>query len=185
MKSLEGQLLVASPYLGDGNFNKSVVLMIQHNEHGAFGVVLNRPTENRIRDLWDQVSDEPCPPCDLPIHLGGPIEGPLMALHSERHLADSEVVSGVHFTASKDNLLQLIKNGAGPLHIYSGYSGWGATQLEVELEEGAWLIYPATDEHIFLDANMDLWKLVAKEINNQIVVDTLDIKHIPNDPSWN
>ena len=90
MKSLAGNLLIASPFLGDQNFNKSVVLIIQHTEEGAFGLVLNRPTNFRMADVWDIVSDdEPCP-ADAVIHYGGPVEGPLMALHTKRSRSEHE-----------------------------------------------------------------------------------------------
>ena len=184
MESLDGQLLIASPFLGDNNFNKSVVLIVQHDQQGAFGIVLNRPTSTRSGDVWDEVSEEPCP-CDLPIHQGGPIEGPLMALHTLPHFSDNGVLTGVHFTASQDNLMQIIRRADAPLHLFRGYSGWGPSQLEIELEEGAWLTRTATYDHIFGHGHNELWKQVAKEINDEIVVNRLDIRHIPNDPSLN
>ena len=78
--SLQGQFLVASPHLGDGNFNRSVVLIIKHDDDGAFGLVLNRPTGNTVGDVWRMVTEQELD-CDRPIYLGGPVQGPLVCLH--------------------------------------------------------------------------------------------------------
>jgi len=81
MKSLQGHLLIASPTLLDPNFRKSVVLLVQHNEEGAMGLVLNRPTETKLCEAWTQVAETDCA-SDASLNLGGPCEGPLMALHT-------------------------------------------------------------------------------------------------------
>ena len=72
MNSLRGQFLIASPHLPDSNFYRSVVLMIQHDDEGAFGVILNRPTENTVSEIWEMITDEPCESLQ-PINLGGPV----------------------------------------------------------------------------------------------------------------
>lgn len=79
--SLEGHLLVASAELRDPNFFQAVVLLIRHSEEGALGLILNRRTTATIRQVWEQVSDIACTSTQ-PLHLGGPVQGPLMALHA-------------------------------------------------------------------------------------------------------
>ena len=81
MKSLKGHFLVASPHLADANFYRSVVLMIQHDEDGAVGLVLNRPTDNTIAEVWEMISESPCDVQGC-VSIGGPVAGPLMALHT-------------------------------------------------------------------------------------------------------
>ena len=78
--NLSGRLLIASPYLTDGNFLRSVIFMIRHDAEGAFGLVINRPTERRFRELIDLTSGGQ-PREDDQIYRGGPVEGPLLALH--------------------------------------------------------------------------------------------------------
>jgi len=185
MKSLAGNLLIASPFLGDQNFNKSVVLIIQHGEEGAFGLVLNRPTNFRMADIWDIVSDdEPCP-TNAVIHYGGPVEGPLMALHTKRSRSEHDIVAGVHFATSKENIQELLRGNNRPVRIFSGYSGWGQEQLDAELQEGAWLTYPASRKFVFANEETDLWKLVAKHVANEVVMQKLNIKNVPPDASLN
>lgn len=183
MKSFEGHLLVASPYLLDPNFARAVVLLIQHTDKGALGVVLNRPIDKVVKELWEEIGGEPCE-CEQPLRLGGPVSGPLMALHSHESLSEIEVRSGVYFAASKDNLEQLVQQREHAFRLYVGHAGWGSGQLENELEEGAWMTVPATAEHVFYDGD-DLWKKVAADIGKAMLVSVLKVKHVPEDPSMN
>src|ERR1700748_1927959 len=107
MKSLQGYLLVASPKLLDPNFSRSVVLIVQHNDEGALGLVLNRPLDTTIDMVWDQVSQVPCLRDD-PLHQGGPCEGTLMVLHGDPSLSPVQVLPGVYFNTEKESVEQLI-----------------------------------------------------------------------------
>ena len=78
--SLAGHFLVASRYLRDPNFAQSVVLMIHHDQQGAMGVVINRPADKTIREVWEIIGNDPCDRDDL-IYIGGPVPGPLVAVH--------------------------------------------------------------------------------------------------------
>lgn len=184
MKSLQGQLLVASPHLPDPNFYHTVVLMIQHNEQGALGVVLNRPSASSVREVIARVSDVPCS-TDDPIGVGGPIEGPLMAVHQLRSCSETEVFDGVFFATQRDNVLQLVQREDSPFRIFSGYSGWAGGQLEGELKAGGWLTVPANAQYVFHTELDQLWKKATQEIGARILGSTLNIKHIPDDPSMN
>ena len=79
--NLSGQLLIASPYLTDGNFMRSVIFIIRHDVQGAFGLAINRPTERRFRELIEEGGDDKPLREDDTIHCGGPVEGPVLALH--------------------------------------------------------------------------------------------------------
>lgn len=183
MKSLKGHLLVASPDLLDPNFLRSVVLMIQHNEEGAFGVILNRPTDVTIKALWEQVSSAPCQR-DEQVFIGGPVEGPLIAIHSHDASPEHLVLPGVYVNVEKDEIERLIGMNSLELKCLIGYAGWGAGQLESELSQGSWLTIPARRDHVF-EGGEDLWDDVNKEILGQSVVAPLKIKHIPIDPQMN
>ena len=184
MNSLAGHFLIASPFLGDGNFNKSVILIIQHNEEGAFGLVLNRPTDHRVQDVWKMVAEESCH-TDAVVHCGGPVDGPLMAVHTQKSCSEHRILRGVHFSASKKHLCDVIQQSHKSFRIFRGYSGWTASQLDVELEQGAWLTHPASLEHIFACNDVDLWKNVTHKIGSEIVLQQLNIKRRPSDPSAN
>jgi len=183
MNSLQAQLLVASPRLPDPNFHRSVVLLINHNEEGAFGVVLNRQSEISISEVWQQVSETPCDNL-RPVNVGGPVAGPLIAVHTQESYSEERIMPGIYYATQKELLDQIVSQDDTPYRIFSGYSGWGSGQLESELEVGGWLTTGATCEYIFHDEE-DLWQVVAQEIGSDILFPNGPPKHIPDDPSWN
>lgn len=183
MQSLRGHFLVASPHLADSNFFRSVVLMIQHDEQGAFGVVLNRPSTNTIADLWKLIALDPCENREL-VYVGGPVAGPLIALHCDAERSELEVTRGVHFASSKEAILQIVTQPQGPFRLFVGYAGWGSGQLETELKAGGWLSEQATREDVFADP-ADLWNRISRRIGLDILMPTIPRKIIPDDPSVN
>jgi putative transcriptional regulator len=185
MKSLQGQLLVASPKLQDPNFFRSVVLIVQHNDDGALGLVLNRPLEPTIDSVWDQVSEGPCL-SDAHLHRGGPCDGPLMVLHTDDDHSQIEVLGGVHFTTEKDAVEQLVSDPTGkPLKFFLGYAGWSAGQLEGELSEQAWVTIDGTAEQVFLEDVEPQWDALRRAIGRATAAPWIDPKFIPDDPSVN
>lgn len=183
MASLQGSFLIASPHLGDGNFNRSVVLMVKHDEEGAFGLILNRPTESTVADIWKLIAEQPSD-CQQPVYLGGPVSGPLMAVHGLESAAETEIIEGVYLSAHKDQLRTIVDAEDARFRLFTGYSGWGAGQLEGELEAGGWLVFPATAELVFHDKD-DLWERVMHGVAQQILAPTLKAKHVPDDPTLN
>lgn len=183
MKSLAGHLLVASPHLLDPNFVRTVVLMIHHTEQGAFGVVLNRPADNSIKELWTQVAETPCETDDH-VNVGGPVSGPLMAIHTDPDLSELEILPGLYFAAQRDHLEKLVGQTLRPFRVFVGHSGWAGGQLEGELEQGSWLTTPATIDYVFFK-EPDLWKHVSQRIGEELLASMLRIKHIDHDVSNN
>ena len=183
MESLQGYFLVAAPRLAESNFYHSVVLMVSHNEQGALGLVINRPSNSPIGEVWEQLTEEECDH-DAPIYIGGPVEGPLMAVHQEADCAEQEIVQGVHFTTDRDHLGTILAQHERPFRIFSGYSGWSPGQLERELKAGGWLTVPATIDWIFSDDD-ELWKQVSQAIGLDLLQRTLRPKHVPLDASAN
>ena len=184
MTTLEGHLLIASPELLDPNFVHTVILLVEHNDMGAMGLVLNRPTSKTVEELWRQVSQSPCE-CRQPVHLGGPVSGPLMALHTVGDLAEAEIVSGVFFAAKKQNLDELVRQHAdSDCRVFVGHAGWGPGQLEMEIEQGAWHIAPASLQDVFEDAD-GLWQRLVHRETGAELPEILGIKHVPPDPSMN
>lgn len=185
MESLQGLLLVASPELGDPNFRQTVVLIVRHTpDEGTLGLVLNRATSTSVRELWQRMGQEDCQQ-DTPLSLGGPCEGPLMALHTEAAIAEIEVLPGLYFTASSDQLRALIcEKHEGPVRFFFGYAGWAAGQLEMELHAGAWRTEPTGLRHVFA-LQSELWERSISEAAGWEVLAALRIKDVPVDPSRN
>jgi putative transcriptional regulator len=183
VKSLQGKLLIASNELRDPNFFRTVVLIFRHDDEEAAGLVLNRRLNATVRQVWKQVSDKPCR-CEAPLHLGGPVEGPLMAIHCDAELSELEILEGVHFSAAGENLAQLVTKAQPEARFFVGYAGWGAGQLEREMHEGSWLSTPATAEYVFGDLD-DLWQRVTREATSSALISTLKIKHVPKYPWMN
>ncbi len=182
MESLEGQLLLASPKLMDPNFVRTVLLLVEHNDNGALGLVLNRPTGKTVQELWKQVGEAPCDKLD-PIHLGGPVSGPLMAIHTAGTLGEMEIIDGIFFAAKKQNLDALVRHES-TFKMFVGHAGWGPGQLEGEIEQGAWKTVPARAEDIF-DPSDDLWQRLMQRATAGVLPQMLGLKHVPPDPSMN
>jgi putative transcriptional regulator len=183
MRSLQGHLLVASPRLPDVNFYRTVVLIIHHDDQGAFGIVLNRPTESTVDEIWDDV---PTMPGDAKssVNSGGPVEGPLMAIHTNEAYGENEIMPGVHFAAHKDHLNRLVRDPQTEYRVYTGYSGWAAGQLEGELEFGGWMVMPARRDVIFSDPE-SMWQNAAQEIGEDVTGELLGSAAVPRDPACN
>lgn len=184
MSRLKGQFLIASPHLGDANFYHSVVLMIQHDEQGALGVILNRPTDHTIAEMWQMLEDDEQCEADAPIHVGGPVNGPLLAIHTDAAHAESEVVEGVYFASTEASIMRLVMQSECPYRLFLGYSGWAAGQLEAELKAGGWLTLPASADDIFSD-HEQLWQRVSRQVGLDILAPTIRQRNVPTDPSVN
>ncbi len=182
-QSIAGHFLVASRHLRDPNFAKSVVLMIQHDEEGAVGVVINRPADKSVRDVWDSLGYDPCDREDA-IYVGGPVPGPLVAVHTIEPFSEKELLPGVHVSMHRDAIDLIVRKKELPVRLYCGHAGWGSGQLEGELEAGGWLTTEATKDEIFADHDT-IWKSVTERIGLEIMAPQMDGKFVPPDPSLN
>lgn len=182
-KYLTGHFLVASRYLRDPNFARSVVLMIHHNHEGAMGVVINRSSDKTVREVWEMIGNDPCDRDDF-IFIGGPVPGPLVALHSVEAFSQHEVLPGVHVATHKDALDRIVRKKDASMRLYSGHAGWGSGQLEGEMEAGGWLSTRATVEDVFAN-HETIWKTVTQRIGLEIMVPKVAREHVPRDPSLN
>ena len=164
--SLTGDLLIAVPDLMDPNFNQSVVLVIQHDREGASGLVLNRASNTKIGELFRE--EENLPSGDQRIYVGGPVEGPIMAIHSCVSLAEKDVLENVYFSMKQENLIGIVSQTLRPFRLFCGYSGWGPNQLDYELSVGGWLVVPATADLVLGDEEK-LWSMVSDKIGLDII----------------
>jgi len=164
MASLQGHLLVAAPKLTDPDLAKTVVLLIQHSPQQAFGLVVNRPREDTsIKQLWQQEFKKACD-CPQAVNSGGPVPGPIMAVHGCEALAEIEVLSGVYYSIKKQDLHKLVRQPDCPMKIFDSHAGWGPGQLEAQLDGELWQVVTATPETVF-GADPKLWEtLVASDL---------------------
>ncbi len=169
--------------MSDPNFSRSVVLMIHHSEEGAMGVVLNRSSDKTIHEVWEMVGNDPCERDDL-IYIGGPVPGPLVAVHTLEPFSEQEVLPGLHVSTHRDALDQIVRNMQQPFRIFSGHAGWGEGQLDGELEVGGWLSSKATLEEVFSDDDT-LWEKVTQRIGLEIMLPDIPPTQRPDDPSMN
>jgi putative transcriptional regulator len=157
---LTNQFLIAMPGMADDLFSGSVVYLCEHNEKGALGLVINKPIDITLKNLFDRVelSLDREELAQLPVYFGGPVQTERgFVLHeaqadSEAHLYNSTltVPGGLSMTTSKD-VLEALSNGAGPSRVLVtlGYSGWDAGQLEEEIGRNGWLTVNADPQVIF------------------------------------
>lgn len=180
---IAGRLLVASPMLGDPNFRRTVVLMISHTAEGALGVVLNRPSQQRVGEAvpgWEQLTSEPGV-----VFSGGPVE-PERVLALGRSL-DAEASSSWTAVLGRVGMVDLdakpaaLAQTVSAVRLFSGYAGWGAGQLESELGEGAWFVLDALEEDPLTDAPQDLWRRVFRRQRD----DLMWFAFYPDDPTLN
>jgi putative transcriptional regulator len=182
-KFLTGHFLVASRYLRDPNFARSVVLMIQHTQEGAMGVVINRPSEKTVREVWELIGNDPCERDDV-IFIGGPVPGPVVALHSLEAFSEHRVLPNLFVSTHRDALDLIVRKKDVSVRLFSGHAGWGSGQLEGEMEAGGWLSTEATLDEVFAN-HETIWKTVTQRIGLEIMAPDLDREHVPPDPSLN
>jgi len=182
MESLTGKLLIASTQLGDPNFAHTVTLIVQHDENGALGLILNRPSETTIQEACSQALELPCV-VEGVLFQGGPCQGPLMVLHDRDGESQIDVMDGVHFTTERGEIESLLLNTDVKIKCFVGYSGWGAGQLEMEYDIGSWLTFPADPDQIFNSppGEEHYNKLIQKLTIGQYI----DPEKIPEDPNLN
>ncbi len=153
--STAGTLLVATPPLADPNFDRSVIYMVEHNEHGALGLVINRPS---VEELPDELA-EWRGHLATPEHVfsGGPVEQD--TLIGVAHLVD---LDGPDRVGTVDMTRSPADTGARRLRVFRGYAGWSPGQLDGELLAGAWLVVAAEPEDIFSTEPGELWRVVLR-----------------------
>lgn len=183
-ESLGGKLLVASPKLLDPNFARTVVLVLSHDENGALGVVLNRALEVSVDDVlpgWAPLVEPP-----QVLFSGGPVDR-TAALAVAKLLGSNEVPGFTRMTGSI-GLLDLTRephelpvDDIDGLRVFGGYAGWGAGQLEAEIEEEAWFVLDAEPGDPFRTEPEALWRDVLRRQQGRLAM----FAFLPEDPRMN
>jgi len=163
-KSLQGQLLLDSGLLSGSFFHRSVVLICQHDPAGAFGLVLNRTTENRLGEML--IEDLPESLADILVQIGGPVQPTALSyLHSDSFLPDANVMANISLGHSLETLIEISESllPTNKLRVFTGYSGWGAGQLEDEMLRKAWICHAADLNRVFAEEPDDMWREILRE----------------------
>jgi putative transcriptional regulator len=158
---LSQSVLIAMPQLVDPNFHRSVVLIIEHDQQGTLGLVINHPTEHRCADVAANLQIDWQADPHLTLHRGGPVEPEsFWMLHTDAVQAEDtvSVLPGVALSRSRDALAALGTQQEVPMRMIIGYAGWGPGQLEAEIAEGAWLVTAASAEMVFDWAPDLVWR---------------------------
>jgi len=182
-KSLRGQLLLDGGKLEGSVFHRSVVLVCQHDPRGAFGLVLNQPTDKKLIEVLE---------AELPKNLGGdalfsggPVQPSAMSfLHGDPAMVHGTVLETVSLGHDLAELVALGKSWSGTqrLRVFAGYAGWAAGQLDEEIRRDSWLIHRASLDLVFRLPPQELWRHVLRskgDWQSRLLADS------PEDLSWN
>jgi len=181
-KYLKGQLLLDSGDLGGSFFQRTVILLCEHNAEGAFGLVLNRATGSKVGDMV--VADLPENLKECPLFLGGPVQPTALSyLHSDAFLPEGNVMANLSLGHSLDTLLEIGESFSTTRRIkmFAGYSGWSPGQLEDELKRKAWLTHPASIDLVFEPDPSKLWRAILEQKGWKYKL----LSQMPEDPSSN
>ena len=162
-------LLLAMPQLPDPNFQRSVVLMVEHHELGSFGLVVNRPTEMPVEEVLSELEIGWHGDGEAVVWCGGPVEPQRgCVLHPPVPGPDPEqvvhVVPGIVLSTSPEQLRELAQDPPDHLRFLLGYAGWGPGQLEHEMTEGSWVVAPASPELVFETPFERMWQAAIESL---------------------
>lgn len=179
----KGDLLISEPFLPDPNFERSVILLCEHNEEGSLGFVLNKPTEHQLSDVLEESAS-----FQKTLYQGGPVQ--LNTLHFIHRAPDlipdgNAVKEDIFWGGDYEQLLSLMNTrqlAPRDIRFFVGYSGWSPGQLEEELQEDSWFVYKQTSSRDVFDASAaDLWRKVLKNMGGKYRM----FSNYPTDPRLN
>lgn len=182
--TLKGKLLIASPRLGDPNFERAVILLLEHNPEGALGVVLNRPSETDVVDplpTWAALAAHPAV-----VFVGGPVQVDAVVCLA-RTDPGAAAPAGWEPVVGPLGVLDLHKepieygDSLDQVRLFAGYAGWDEGQLEGELDEGAWFVVDADPADALSPDPDRLWRFVLRRQGSPLA----RLANYPPDPSLN
>lgn len=177
---MRGQLLIAGPGLVDPNFWRTVVLIVEHSEEGALGLVLNRPSETTVGEAVSEL--EELLELDDPLYIGGPVQpSALIVLAEFEDATDAALLAfddvGVLAGGFQEEEVAGLRAG----RAFVGHAGWSSGQLDAELERGDWILEPAQREDAFTTEPQELWETVLTRKGGSYAL----VARMPPDPSVN
>lgn len=178
----KGDILIAEPFLGDPNFERTVILLCEHNEQGSFGFVLNQKIETNLNDLTEgkfYTNNE--------IFVGGPVQqNTLHFIHRLGDLIENsvEIIKGLYWGGDFEQTQSLVNTGViqtKDIRFFLGYSGWGVGQLDSELEQKSWIVTESKADFILDTEAEALWRLILKNMGGKYK----QLSNYPIDPRLN
>jgi putative transcriptional regulator len=178
--SARGQLLIAGPGLVDHNFWRTVVLIVEHTEDGALGLVLNRPSETTVGEAVSELRQ--LLDVDDPLYVGGPVQPSALIVLAEFDRPDEAALIafddiGVLAGSAHEDPEHGVRRG----RAFVGHAGWGPGQLDDEVERGDWILEPAKREDAFSNHPLKLWEAVLTRKGGSYAL----VARMPSDPSVN
>jgi len=185
--SLRGQFLIAAKTLRDPNFYQSVVLMVEHNDEGAMGLVVNRPSSVTVAHALSEHFE--LPETDDVVFLGGPVQpSALFILHNQSHLDPDEpcILPGLYVGSSGEAFETLVRSVGSEcpqmkFRIFCGCAGWGPGQLESEIARGDWFHLSADADTLFSENPYEMWDNLRRRVHRRPEL----LPDLPGQPEWN
>jgi len=181
-KSLKGQLILDQGKLRGSFFHRTVILICQHDAEGAFGLVLNRSTNNKVGNAV--VANLPTSLKEETLYLGGPVQPQALSyLHHDAYLPDANVMPNLNLGHSLDSLLEIGESFSSTqqVKVFAGYAGWSPGQLDDEMKRDTLMTHPASLELVFHSQPNELWQFILREKGWKYKL----IAEAPEDPSLN
>ena len=188
MEQLTGRLLVASSISDDPVYSRGVCLVVHHDDDGVIGVMLNRPmqpspaglmqligkskpTTNRLETA---ISETPAASPLGTVHFGGPLSGPVVAIHQMSQFGEAETGHGIYVAAQKQHLEELVRDQPCPYRLIVGHLGWETDDLQAELDAGIWHVLPATVDVVFCNA-AEMWPRLIRPATTRSLTNWLGV----------
>ncbi len=182
VKPARGRILVSEPYLNDPNFERTIILLCEHNEEGSFGFVLNKPSIAKVSELMDNEIK-----LDTTVFVGGPVQqDTLHYVHRCADLQDAvEIGEGIYWGGNFESMRLLLEtNQINPkdLKFFLGYSGWSEGQLDEELTANSWIVSDRLNDELVFETNAEvMWQKALKDMGGRFSV----YSNYPLDPRLN
>lgn len=178
----KGRILVSEPFLPDPNFERTIVLLCEHNDEGSMGFVLNKPSQAEIGDVIEALED-----LSSTVLVGGPVQqDTLHYLHRCAGLENAiHIIDDIYWGGDFDNLKSLIHTKqihSKDIKFFLGYSGWSAGQLQAELEVDSWIVSDKFDTKLIFETQpQDMWRQALERMGGRFSV----YSKYPVDPTMN
>ena len=182
IKPERGRLLISEPFLPDPNFERTVVLLCEHNDEGSFGFVLNKPSILKVNEVMEELAE-----LENIVFVGGPVQqDTLHFIHRNASLANAvEIVERIHWGGAFENLTLLLETrqlAAADIRFFLGYSGWGPGQLDAELEQDSWIVCDYVTDQLLFDTNSEvMWRKALENMGGRFSM----YSNYPVDPRLN
>ena len=178
----KGRLLISEPFLPDPNFERTVVLLCEHNEEGSFGFVLNKPSILKVSEIMEDLTE-----LDNIVYVGGPVQQDTLHFIHRNALLEgaSEIVEQIYWGGAFENLMLLCETlqiTGKDIRFFLGYSGWGPGQLDAELAQDSWIVCDYVTDQLLFDTGSDImWRKALENMGGRYSM----YSNYPVDPRLN